>query len=152
MSITKESVMDIQVRRTTFTNLSTVGEMWIDGQFECYTLEDCTRQVLGQPVAAWKIANSTAIPIGQYTVTIDQSARFGQLMPHVLNVPGFEGVRIHWGNTDKDTEGCILVGQEKTTDFIGHSRAAFAEFFPKLQAAMSDGGATITVTGLPDPV
>ena len=144
--------MEILVKRSVFTNLSTVGEMWIDGQFQCYTLEDCTREVLGKPVADWKIQNSTAIPIGTYTVTIDLSTRFGRLMPHILNVPGFSGVRIHSGNTDKDTEGCILVGQEKTTDFIGHSRAAFDEFYPKLQAALPNGSVTITVTGLPDPV
>ena len=49
-------MMNILVRRTTFTNLSTVGEMWVDGQFECYTMEDCTREILGKPVADWKIA------------------------------------------------------------------------------------------------
>lgn len=143
--------MDIQVKRTVFTNLSTVGEMWIDGQFECYTLEDCTREILGKPVAEWKIKDSTAIPIGTYTVTIDQSTRFGRLMPHILNVPGFSGIRIHSGNDAVDTEGCILVGQEKTTDFIGHSKAAFAEFYPKLEAAMPQG-VKITISGLPDQV
>lgn len=140
--------MDIQIKRTAYTNLSTMGEMWIDGQFECYTLEDATRQILGRPVAEWKIVNQTAIPIGTYTLTIDQSTRFGRLMPHILNVPGFSGIRIHAGNTAKDTEGCILVGQEKTSDFIGHSKAAFAELYPKLEAGVTTG-ATVTVSGLP---
>src|SRR5512146_2230440 len=127
--------MVIQVKRNTYTNASTIGEMWIDGEFACYTLEDEMREQLGVPVAQWKIPHETAIPVGTYDVVIDLSTRFHRLMPHVLNVPGFSGIRIHSGNTDKDTEGCILVGEEKTSDFIGHSKLAFDSFFSRLQDA-----------------
>jgi hypothetical protein len=121
--------------------------MWIDGVFEAYTLEDCVREDPLKPVSEWKVPGQTAIPAGTYDVTIDFSNRFQRLMPHVLSVPGFTGVRIHAGNTDKDTEGCILLGQEKGTDFIGHSKAAFDTFFQQLQDAINaDQSVTVTVT------
>ncbi len=64
-------------------------------------------------------------------------------MPHVLNVPGFTGIRIHSGNTDKDTEGCVLVGDTHSDNFIGNSRKAFARLFPILESA-SNVNLTIT--------
>jgi hypothetical protein len=68
------------------------------------------------------------------------SQRFGKEMPHILNVEGFDGIRIHSGNTSADTEGCILLGQARNgPDEVINSRAAFNAFFPKLQAAISNG-------------
>jgi Family of unknown function (DUF5675) len=119
--------MELQVKRTDFTDNSTIGELSVNGQFECYTLEDMVRPV--------KIAGKTAIPAGRYEVIIDFSQRFGRLLPLLLNVPNFEGVRIHPGNAAADTEGCILVGEEKSQDFVGQSRAAFDRLFAKLSAA-----------------
>ena len=119
--------MELQVKRTDFTDNSTIGELSVNGQFECYTLEDKVRPV--------KIAGKTAIPAGRYEVIIDFSQRFGRLLPLLLNVPDFEGVRIHPGNTAADTEGCILVGEEKSQDLVGQSRAAFDRLFAKLSAA-----------------
>src|SRR5262249_6892104 len=74
------------------------------------------------------------------------SARFQRLLPELQDVPNFTGVRIHPGNTDADTEGCILVGQTKATDFIGKSRAAFDVLFPKIQAAAQTGKGFLEVT------
>jgi hypothetical protein len=119
--------MDIQVVRKEFSGQSTIGEMSLDGAFECYTLEDVVRPV--------KIKGITAIPAGSYEVVVNFSERFQRLLPLLLNVPNYDGVRIHPGNTDRDTEGCILVGKTKKTDFIGSSRAAFATLFDKIQAA-----------------
>jgi hypothetical protein len=119
--------MELQVKRTDFTDNSTIGELSVNGQFECYTLEDMVRPV--------KIAGKTAIPAGRYEVIIDLSQRFGRLLPLLLNVPDFEGVRIHPGNTAANTEGCILVGDEKSQDLVGKSRAAFDRLFAKLSAA-----------------
>jgi len=119
--------MELQVKRTDFTDNSTIGELSVNGQFECYTLEDKVRPV--------KIAGKTAIPAGRYEVIIDLSQRFGRLLPLLLNVPDFEGVRIHPGNTAANTEGCILVGDEKSQDLVGKSRAAFDRLFAKLSAA-----------------
>jgi len=99
----------------------------IDGLFECYTLEDVERTV--------KIKNETAIPKGTYKVIINESNRFKRLLPLLLNVPNFEGVRIHSGNSNHDTEGCILVGQTIQANYIGQSRKAFDKLLKKMQGA-----------------
>jgi len=119
--------MQITVKRLHKTDTSTIGELLIDGIFECYTLEDIERPV--------KIKAETAISKGTYKVIINQSNRFKRLMPLLLNVPNFEGVRIHAGNTNHDTEGCILVGRTRSKDFIGQSRKAYDKLFKKMQAA-----------------
>jgi hypothetical protein len=119
--------MELQVKRTDFSEESTIGELWVNGGFECYTLEDKVRPV--------KIAGKTAIPSGRYEVIINFSQRFQKQLPLLLNVPNYEGVRIHSGNTAANTEGCILVGETKTENFVGESRWAFNRLFEKLKAA-----------------
>ena len=119
--------MKIEIKRLHKTANSTIGELSIDGVWECYTLEDIERPV--------KIKAETAIAKGTYKVIINQSNRFKRLMPLLLNVPNFEGVRIHAGNTNHDTEGCILVGRTRSKDFIGQSRKAYDSLFAKMQKA-----------------
>lgn len=118
--------MQITVKRLYKTDISTIGELLIDGVFECFTLEDAERKV--------KIKAETAIPKGSYKVIINESNRFKRLLPLLLNVPDFEGVRIHSGNSNHDTEGCILVGQTRNKNYIGQSRKAFDKLFKKMQA------------------
>ena len=138
--------MKLEVKRFEFGTNYTIGKLFIDGVYECYTLEDKVREVDGQPVSSWKIAGQTAIPKGTYYVVIDDSIRFGKPMPHIVNVPGYDGVRIHPGNTDVDTDGCILVGQTWAGgDFIGSSRLAFQAFMEHLGAA-SHAKETVTIT------
>lgn len=127
--------MKINIKRLYITENSTIGELTIDGVFECYTLEDKEREV--------KIKSETAIPKGTYKVIINQSNRFKKLLPLLLNVPNFEGVRIHSGNSNHDTEGCILVGRTRSKDFIGQSRKAFDSIFIKMQKAKE---ITITIS------
>ena len=130
--------MLITVKRHTFTENSTIGLLSIDGVPYCATLEDKVRAA-----NEVKIFGETAIPAGTYGVIVDHSNRFTMLeghdvnLPLLLNVPGFGGVRIHWGNDAKATEGCLLVGvYDKThADWISNSRIAFANIFPKIQAA-----------------
>jgi hypothetical protein len=119
--------MQITVKRLHKTDTSTIGELSIDGLFQCYTLEDAERAV--------KIKGETAIPKGTYKVIINESNRFKRLLPLLLDVPNFEGVRIHSGNSNHDTEGCILVGQSRNKNYIGQSRKAFDKLFKKMQAA-----------------
>lgn len=122
--------MKLQLVRKVFSPESTVGELFIGEAFECFTLEDAVRPV--------KIAGKTAIPAGTYEVTVTFSNRFGKLLPLLMGVPNFEGVRIHPGNRPEDTEGCILVGTAKgpQANFISNSRAAFNVLFRKIQAAI----------------
>ena len=119
--------MVITVKRLYKTDNSTIGELLIDGIFECFTLEDKERPV--------KIKGETAIPKGTYRVIINESNRFKRLLPLLIDVPNFEGVRIHAGNSNHDTEGCILVGQTRNKNYIGQSRKAFDKLFKKMQAA-----------------
>jgi hypothetical protein len=101
--------VELRLTRKEFTDRSTIGELHVNGVFECFTLEDTVRPV--------KIKGETAIPEGRYEVVVNFSERFQRPLPLLLNVPNFEGVRIHPGNTDKDTEGCILVGWTKVSFF-----------------------------------
>jgi hypothetical protein len=78
----------------------------------CYTLEDEVREIPDVPVADWKIKSATAIPAGRYKVTLEYSKRFGPDTLTINDVPGFEGVRMHAGNTEADTDGCPLLGME----------------------------------------
>ena len=135
--------MQLKVVRKEFTSRSTIGELYVDDTFECFTLEDVARPV--------KIPGMTAIPERTYCVIVSFSARFQRLLPELQDVPNFTGVRIHPGNTDADTEGCILVGQTKATDFIGKSRAAFDVLFPKIQAAAQTGKVFLEVTAAAVP-
>lgn len=131
--------MELTLRRSWPSTNATVGVLFVDGQMECFTLEDVVREIKGAPVATWKVKGSTAIPEGRYRVVIDFSNRFGRPMPHILDVPGFDGVRIHWGNDAADTEGCPLLGDTRATDWVGESRQAFLRWFPRLDAAIAAG-------------
>jgi len=126
--------MELKLCRKYFYEKSTIGHLYVDGTFECFTLEDKVRE------PGVKVPRETAIPYGTYKVIIDFSGRFQCLMPHILDVPMFEGIRIHTGNTDANTEGCILVGAVlENQDFIGSSRVAFDKLFGKLKAALDSG-------------
>jgi len=138
--------MELTLTRTNKNDVCTLGDLLIDGQPECHTLEDVVREVAGESVSAWKVPGATAIPTGRFRVVIDFSNRFQRLMPHILDVPGFAGIRIHKGNTAADTEGCILLGQvESGSTAIAQSTAAFDAFFPKLEAAL-DAGQDVWIT------
>jgi len=137
--------MNLTLDRTLKGPVATLGDLAIDGVFECHTLEDKVREIDGQPVEQWKVKGETAIPAGTYRVVIDFSNRFQRRMPHVLDVPGFTGIRIHKGNTAADTEGCILLGlKENGTGMIVQSTVAFDAFLPKLEAAL-DAGEIVTI-------
>lgn len=139
--------MELILERLQLDGDVTIGSLKVDGDFAAWTLEDTVREVDGKPVAQWKVAGETAIPYGRYGVDITMSARFGRLMPILVNVPGFAGIRIHPGNTAADTEGCILVGLDRYSRTVGRSRAAFDLLFAKMRAAKASGDRiTIEIT------
>ena len=102
--------MELLLTRLRYEKTHTNGQLYVNGDFFCFTLEDVVREVDGKPVAEWKVQNETAIPQGRYKVTLEDSPRFGPETISLNQVPGFSKIRIHAGNTDKDTEGCILLG------------------------------------------
>jgi len=117
----------------------TVGSLTVDGDWACWSCEDAVREVSGQPVASWKVPGKTAIPYGTYAIDITRSARFSRDLPLLLAVPGFDGIRIHPGNTAADTEGCILPGLDRLPKSVGRSRDAFVALFGELRQAMWAG-------------
>ena len=108
----KNSIGQLTVYREIFSKESTIGQLYLNGKFLCYTLEDVARQ------EGLKIYGETAIPQGTYKVIVNRSNRFQRDMPLLLEVPMFEGIRIHGGNTDQNTLGCVLVAHNKTIDKI----------------------------------
>lgn len=131
--------MKLTIERLSSLHTCTPGSLFIDGEFECFTLEDVVREAPGVPVEQWKIKGETAIPAGLYPVGITFSNRFQRRLPILGNVPGFDGVRIHSGNTSADTEGCILVGQEQGDESILKSRLALEALQEKITAAIERG-------------
>ncbi len=109
--------MKIKVIREILDVTETLGSLYINDKFFCYTLEDKDRALRqthsADFIKAHKVQNQTAIPSGDYRVILSMSNRFKRLMPEVLNVTGFAGIRIHGGNTHLNTEGCILVAKQR---------------------------------------
>lgn len=120
----------------------TTGRMYWNGELLCYTLEDQEREVKGKPVEKWKVKGETAIPQGKYKVILSRSPRFKRVLPEVLNVEGFTGIRIHRGNKAEHTEGCILVGLpdgNPEDSWLGNSAKAEALLIEKLKQAKEAG-------------
>ncbi len=137
--------MELVLTRKWLTDNSTIGELAVNGQFECFILEDHF------PIPYVKVFGETCIPLGRYQVIVNHSPRFNMDMPLLCNVPGFEGVRIHPGNDAADTEGCLLTGQTRGVDVVNQSRAAWYALFPKIQQAIANGE-TVHITICVDPV
>lgn len=131
--------MRLTLERKWLTEETTIGSLYVNGQFECYVLEDRYR-----PPPEPKVYGKTAIPCGEYVVKITPSPRFKRDLPLLIGVPGFEGVRIHPGNTAADTEGCLLPGLRRGRDEVRESKLAFDALFEKLSLAQSRGQ-TITL-------
>jgi len=134
--------MHLTVTRRQGTALSTPGLLDIDALFECYTLEPprCAEHgCIEASHAASPRQKPCAIPAGAYKVALAFSPHFNDVTPHVLGVPGFTSIEIHWGNYPRDTRGCLLVGQTRACDFIGNSREAFRALMAKLAPACASG-------------
>ena len=102
--------MNLTLTRIAKKKTYTIGRLAIDGEYFCDTLEPTWRDYAH---GGRKIAGRSAIPEGRYAVVISWSPKFRKWLPILLGVPNFSGIRIHAGNTADDTEGCILVGQNR---------------------------------------
>ena len=131
----------ISVVRTTLGDKFTHGILTLQDGWSCHTLEDKVRP-FGE-----KVFGETAIPKGKYKLVLTMSARFKEVLPLLIAVPGFEGVRIHAGNTVADTHGCLLVGA--TADGVGtisKSRAAMGELMNRLTPMCDEGEVWLSIS------
>nr|DAK34611.1 MAG TPA: Protein of unknown function (DUF2778) [Caudoviricetes sp.] len=122
----------------------TIGRMEINGRYFCDTLEDTDRglskEMSEDEIAALKVKGATAIPTGTYRIDMQtRSPRFGRVLPRLVSVKGYAGVLIHSGNTAADTEGCILVGENRERGKVLNSRATLESLLVFLRAAQAEG-------------
>jgi hypothetical protein len=113
---------------------TTFGQLFVDGAFECYTLEDAIREIPGEPVDLWKIKDRTAIPSGMYRLTLADSPHFGPDTLTINDVPGFDLIRIHSGLDAGSTEGCVIVGDHIDTEHLTISGGLVRGVKKRLQA------------------
>lgn len=137
--------MELKLNRIFLGSFATIGELYIDKKYIADTLEDRVRP------EGEKVYGKTAIPEGTYEVKLTYSPRFKKILPEILNVPNFSGIRIHSLNKAEESEGCIGVGEwnGKDTNWISNSRIAFNELMSLLQkAANNKEKITITINNL----
>lgn len=106
-----------------------IGKLYIDGVYFCDVLEDTDRglkdEMSEEEILSKKVKGETAIPTGIYPITLTYSPKYKKNMPLINNVKGYSGIRIHSGNTHKDTEGCLLVGKNKEVGKVLYSRVTY---------------------------
>lgn len=123
--------MELVLDRIFKGDLYTIGKLYIDGVYFCDTLED--------PVRDEKIYGETAIPVGRYRVIMNMSNRFKKIMPLLLNVPKFEGIRIHSGTNKDHTNGCILTGKNTIKGRLTNSKLWTSILYTKLNESFYNG-------------
>lgn len=139
--------MKILVDRKYKKDLYTISNLYIDDKYFCNTIEDTDRGLTQTTSLAEikknKIPSKTAIPSGIYKVTLDiVSPKYSKnsyyqsicksKLPRLLNVPGFDGILIHCGNTEKDSAGCLIVGENKVKGKVINSKATFEKLYKEL--------------------
>ena len=128
--------MIVTLRRIAFKESYTIGKLYVDGIYVCDTVEDKDRglddSMSEEEIKKKKVYGETAIPYGTYKVSITYSPKFKKNLPLVESVKGFEGIRIHSGNTAKDSLGCIIVGKNKKVGMVLDSRATMEKLMKVL--------------------
>lgn len=141
--------MNIILNRIAKKAKYTIGKLYINDKYFCDTLEDTdrglTQSMTEQQIGSKKVYGETAIPTGTYRIIISYSNKFKKQMPLLLNVPGFAGIRIHSGNTEKDSLGCVLVGKNKAVGKVLESRDTYSKLFSILQEANKKETIKITI-------
>ena len=141
--------MKIKLIRQVFTDKSTIGSLYLNDVFECFIIEDKDRGLTDAmtlaEINAKKVYGLTCIPYGMYKVIVSKSNRFSLkagkdvFLPLLTNVKGYEGIRIHKGNTAADSLGCLLPGKVKGVDKVSNSTDAFNQLDAKINAAIKAG-------------
>ena len=132
--------MKLTVIRQPSIDTYTPGELRVDGEHFCWTLEDRIREIDGKKPVEWKVFGETAMTAGTYPVYISWSSRFKRQMIEVRNVPGFTGIRVHNGPTEKSTDGCLLVHYERAADMRlkDYGRQAMLDLEAKVLKALTE--------------
>lgn len=140
--------MKLTLKRIALRPTYTIGKLYIDDAYFCDTLEDTVRDINKSGKfdnGEKKIKGKTAIPYGTYEIKWTYSPRFKKYTPQLMNVPSFEGIRIHSGNSSDHTEGCLLLGENKKVGMVLNSRATINKFYPIIKEACSNGKVTIEI-------
>ena len=141
--------MELTLKRIAKKDTYTIGKLYVDDEYFCDTLEDKDRELTSdmylEDIKKVKVYGQTAIPTGRYQVVMNMSARFKKVMPLLLNVPGFDGIRIHSGNTAADTQGCILLGQNKVVGKVINSRIYTDKLYQIISADLKKETVYITI-------
>lgn len=140
--------MKLTLKRIALRSTYTIGKLYIDDAYFCDTLEDTVRDTNKSGKfdnGEQKIKGKTAIPYGTYEIKWTYSPRFKKYTPQLMNVPSFEGIRVHAGNTSADTEGCLILGENKQVGKVLNSRATIKKFYPIIKEACSNGKVTIEI-------
>lgn len=129
--------MRIELVRIAFKSTYTIGKLYVDGKYFSDVLEDKDRgldsSMSESEILEKKVKGQTAIPTGHYVINITYSPKYKRMMPLLLDVKGFSGIRIHSGNTAKDTEGCLIVGKNKKVGMVLESRDTYQRLFKMMQ-------------------
>ena len=132
----------IKVKRLYKKEKYTIGKLYLNNQYICDTLEDTDRGLTNDmsvtEIKSKKVYGETAIPTGTYKLIVDYSPKYKKMMPHILDVKGFDGIRIHSGNTSKDSLGCILVGKNKEVGKVLDSRNTYNYLMDLLHPFLTD--------------
>ena len=133
--------MRLILKRLYLKTYYTIGKLYMDGKYFCDTLEDQVRDLTKER----KIPGRTAIPAGVYEIVVNVSPRFKRKLPRLLDVPGFDGILIHRGNTAEDTAGCILVGENRERGKVINSTRYEVQLTGILERAQEKGEITIEI-------
>lgn len=142
-------MLNITVERKFKKPTYTIGIVYVNGERFCNSMEDKDRGLTSsmslEEIKSKKVYGETAIPTGTYTVQYTYSNKFKKMMPLLVGVKGFDGIRIHSGNTAKDSLGCILLGENKEVGKVVNSRVTCDKFYAIIKKAI-DNKEPITIT------
>ena len=130
--------MELLLKRHTFKPTYTIGKLFVNSKYFCDVIEDTVRDLNMDgdldDSGEGKIYGKTAIPYGKYEVQVTMSTRFKKLLPILIGVKGFEGIRIHSGNTEQDSLGCLIVGENKEVGKVLNSRVTMDKLMKEFES------------------